>query len=273
MAAAAVSYDGHVLIASNDQPQIAALQQRAHPHRREVAHICLAILPSAWANVVRAAFCARDFAAVSRSDERCGLKVHERAATHAHGRKRPAQKKWPLRRAAKFREETPRKGGGLAIEGSRYRAAAICRNCRFVCKPQSITIPDKTPQKSWKNLSQLPGFSASLLPPSAIVQRNIAGNPVNRGRFITPSHPRNKRFARSSYLPAMSQGWRYSDGRNCVVRQCCWAASPQPAPRHRRSPALDMARFTPASHHLHLRHPSGHARLQGRGAGRLPGAQ
>jgi hypothetical protein len=25
-------------------------------------------------------------------------------------------KKWPLRRAAKFREETPRKGGGLAIE-------------------------------------------------------------------------------------------------------------------------------------------------------------
>jgi hypothetical protein len=30
--------------------------------------------------------------------------------------KRPRQKKWPLRRAAKFREETPRKGGGLAIE-------------------------------------------------------------------------------------------------------------------------------------------------------------
>jgi len=32
------------------------------------------------------------------------------------GRKRPAEKKWPLRRAAKFREETPRKGGGLAIK-------------------------------------------------------------------------------------------------------------------------------------------------------------
>jgi hypothetical protein len=32
------------------------------------------------------------------------------------GRKRRGQKKWPLRRAAKFREETPRKGGGLAIE-------------------------------------------------------------------------------------------------------------------------------------------------------------
>ena len=30
--------------------------------------------------------------------------------------KRPRQKKWPLRRAAKFREETPRKGGGFAIK-------------------------------------------------------------------------------------------------------------------------------------------------------------
>jgi hypothetical protein len=32
------------------------------------------------------------------------------------GPERPAQKKWPLRGAAKFREETPRKGGGLAIK-------------------------------------------------------------------------------------------------------------------------------------------------------------
>ena len=32
-----------------------------------------------------------------------------------HGPK-ARRKKWPLRRAAKFREETPRKGGGLAIE-------------------------------------------------------------------------------------------------------------------------------------------------------------
>jgi hypothetical protein len=31
-------------------------------------------------------------------------------------RKRSGQKKWPLRGAAKFREETPRKGGGFAIE-------------------------------------------------------------------------------------------------------------------------------------------------------------
>jgi hypothetical protein len=47
------------------------------------------------------------------------------------GRKRPAEKKWPLRRAAKFREETPRKGGGLAIEDrdtalQQYAGTATC---------------------------------------------------------------------------------------------------------------------------------------------------
>jgi len=36
-----------------------------------------------------------------------------RTSNTATGRKIGA-KKWPLRRAAKFREETPRKGGGLA---------------------------------------------------------------------------------------------------------------------------------------------------------------
>ncbi|HEY8253872.1 MAG TPA: hypothetical protein VIG39_04480 [Rhizomicrobium sp.] len=46
-------------------------------------------------------------------------------------RKRPAQKKWPLRRAAKFREETPRKGGGFAIKDrntalQQYAGTGIC---------------------------------------------------------------------------------------------------------------------------------------------------
>jgi hypothetical protein len=40
-------------------------------------------------------------------------------------------KKWPLRRAAKFREETPRKGGGFAIEDrdtalQQYGEVPIC---------------------------------------------------------------------------------------------------------------------------------------------------
>ena len=43
-----------------------------------------------------------------------GLTPMSDPATNS-GRKSTAQKKWPLRRAAKFREETPRKGGGLAI--------------------------------------------------------------------------------------------------------------------------------------------------------------
>jgi hypothetical protein len=47
------------------------------------------------------------------------------------GRKRPAQKKWPLRRAAKFREEPPRKGGGFAIKDrntalQQYAGTGLC---------------------------------------------------------------------------------------------------------------------------------------------------
>jgi hypothetical protein len=43
------------------------------------------------------------------------LGASDRDSTQICPRRR-AQKKWPLRRAAKFREETPRKGGGLAIK-------------------------------------------------------------------------------------------------------------------------------------------------------------
>jgi hypothetical protein len=55
------------------------------------------------------------FCGVSRNAERRGLNVHERRRDELTTQKTRA-KKWPLRRAAKFREETPRKGGGLAIE-------------------------------------------------------------------------------------------------------------------------------------------------------------
>jgi len=44
-----------------------------------------------------------------------GLNAHERPRDALRTQK-TSQKKWPLRRAAKFREETPRKGGGLAIK-------------------------------------------------------------------------------------------------------------------------------------------------------------
>jgi len=44
-----------------------------------------------------------------------GLNAHERLRDALRTQK-TSQKKWPLVRAAKFREETPRKGGGFAIK-------------------------------------------------------------------------------------------------------------------------------------------------------------
>ena len=64
-------------------------------------------------------------------------------------------KKWPLRRAAKFREETPRKGGGFATE----IAIPRCNNMpeeELVRKEHWATNLDKTPQKGWKNMTVLP---------------------------------------------------------------------------------------------------------------------
>jgi hypothetical protein len=52
---------------------------------------------------------------VARRRERCGLNAHKRSGNAATAQK-DSKKKWPLVRAAKFREETPRKGGGFAIE-------------------------------------------------------------------------------------------------------------------------------------------------------------
>src|SRR4051812_48192203 len=59
--------------------------------------------------------CARAFGPWPGARSDVGLRPMERRATPPRA-KRSAQKKWPLRRAAKFREETPRKGGGLAIK-------------------------------------------------------------------------------------------------------------------------------------------------------------
>ena len=69
-----------------------------------------------------------------------GFWAHERRVTPP-AIKRTAQKKWPLRGAAKFREETPRKGGGFAIEDrntalQQYAEKHRCMQARqtyFVC--------------------------------------------------------------------------------------------------------------------------------------------
>jgi hypothetical protein len=62
-----------------------------------------------------------------------GLAAKDLRRTIRHGSKERQRKKWPLRRAAKFREETPRKGGGFAIE----IAIPRCNNMpeeELVCK-------------------------------------------------------------------------------------------------------------------------------------------
>jgi hypothetical protein len=84
------------------------------------------------------------------------------------GRKRPAQKKWPLRRAAKFREETPRKGGGLAIEDrdtalQQYAGTGLCL--------QAAMYNDSR-QNAAESLEKSVTFArifSPLLPPSAFV--------------------------------------------------------------------------------------------------------
>jgi hypothetical protein len=71
-----------------------------------------------------------NFVAWAGVRERRGLAPTSDRTTNP-GRKRRSEKKWPLRRAAKFREETPRKGGGFAIEDrntalQQYEEDPIC---------------------------------------------------------------------------------------------------------------------------------------------------
>jgi hypothetical protein len=72
------------------------------------------------------------FWGVSSSGQRCGLNARERSGDELTTQKARA-KKWPLRRAAKFREETPRKGGGLAI---RDRDTALQQYDQVAADPQ-----------------------------------------------------------------------------------------------------------------------------------------
>jgi hypothetical protein len=70
-----------------------------------------------------------------------GLNAHERSRDALSGQFFRA-KKWPLRRAAKFREETPRKGGGLAIK-DRDTALQQYEGTRFCLQAKSRRIPDQ----------------------------------------------------------------------------------------------------------------------------------
>jgi hypothetical protein len=113
------------------------------------------------------------------------------------GRKITAQKKWPLRRAAKFREETPRKGGGFAIKD---RDTALQQYEETPTRLQG-TKYNNSRQNAAERLEKYDRIAPilpRLLPRLAFVRCNSRRNP-ERGRFITLSHGRNKRVARVSY--------------------------------------------------------------------------
>jgi hypothetical protein len=124
--------------------------------------------------------------------QRRGLNVHERRLRRTHDAKRPAQKKWPLRRAAKFREETPRKGGGFAIED---RDTALQQYAGTGSGLQVFTY-----NHSRQNAAEILKKSVTLpkFPAFCCLFRHLCGaiyaQEGERGRFITPSHLRNKRF-------------------------------------------------------------------------------
>ncbi|HEU0095638.1 MAG TPA: hypothetical protein VFQ52_04235 [Rhizomicrobium sp.] len=92
---------------------------------------------------------------------------HERLRDAASTQK-IREKKWPLRRAAKFREETPRKGGGFAIKDhntalQQYGEVPICPQgqiCPCLYQNAAETLI-KSSISAW--------FRAVLLPPAAIV--------------------------------------------------------------------------------------------------------
>jgi hypothetical protein len=92
------------------------------------------------------------------------------------GHKRPAEKKWPLRRAAKFREETPRKGGGLAIEDrdtalQQYEETPLClQGTKYNNSRQNAAETlEKSVAIAW--------ILAFLLPASALVRCNNCKRP------------------------------------------------------------------------------------------------
>jgi hypothetical protein len=97
-----------------------------------------------------------------------GFDAHERRATPPRP-KRSGQKKWPLRRAAKFREETPRKGGGFAIKD---RDTALQQYEETPTRLQGTKYNNsrQNAAESLEKYDRIAAILILLLPPSALVQ-------------------------------------------------------------------------------------------------------
>ena len=87
------------------------------------------------------------------------------------GNKRPREKKWPLRGAAKFREETPRKGGGLAIK-DRDTALQQYGEKPFSVQAQKCIFRKIFTAEILEKTSQFCLIFRHMLPSAALVRRN-----------------------------------------------------------------------------------------------------
>ena len=85
--------------------------------------------------------------------------------------KSPA-KKWPLRRAAKFREETPRKGGGLAIK-DRDTALQQYEETRPCPQAQNYNHSRQNTSEMLEKSVTFVHFITGLLPLAAYVRCNM----------------------------------------------------------------------------------------------------
>jgi hypothetical protein len=111
---------------------------------------------------------------VARRRERRGLNVHERSGNAATTQKIGA-KKWPLRRAAKFREETPRKGGGLAIK-DRDTALQQYEETRPCMQGTKYNSSRQNAAETLEKSVIIAWILNPLLPSPALVRRTIALN-------------------------------------------------------------------------------------------------
>ena len=84
---------------------------------------------------------------------------------------KPLAKKWPLRRAAKFREETPRKGGGFAIK-DRDTALQQYEETRSRLQGTKYNNSRQNAAERLEKSVTIALILAALLPPSAFVQRS-----------------------------------------------------------------------------------------------------
>ena len=214
--------------------------------------------------------------------ERCGLNAHERRATPPASQKTRA-KKWPLRGAAKFREETPRKGGGLAIEDRNTALQQYAEKSDLYASAKMKICEDFSRRNTGISHEILPDISSNAASRRYLCDA-IKCSPVSLDWRIHGACRvrRNKRVARSRLLSrrrkaesgALSRHLRESPAMSNVS----WfertdAVGFLSTGRGVKPSAILSRPAAPAPHHLHFRHPSGHARLQGRSPGRFPGPQ